>query len=89
MTKIHLDYVSAASYHTFVSINFKEIVDDYSEQTWISMKEELSSKGTEFVFDDGTNAYFSVDCSDSAYLYIEASWHEAISKCRSIETDDE
>ena len=85
--KIHSDYL-APSYHTLASINYKEIIDEYSTETWIALKKELAAKGNELVFDDGIDAYFSVNCSDTAYPYIEAAWKEIIDTLDSVDPDD-
>lgn len=84
---IHADFL-APSYHAVASVNYKEIIDSYSLKTWNVLKNELLTKGSDLICEDGENAYFTVDASDTAYLYIEAAWNEIACNLDSVETEE-
>ena len=84
---IHPDYL-AASFHALVSIDKRDIVENYSTDSWELLEAELLAKGCEFELQDGDHAYFSINCSDSAYLYIDAAWQDAIGTLDCVGSED-
>ncbi len=84
---IHPDFL-AASFHTIVSIDKKDIIESHSTSAWDILEAELLDKGYELVFQDGDEAYFSINCSDSAYSFIHAAWDDAIRTLACVGSDD-
>ena len=82
--KIHSDALAASS-HTVIALDYKEIIEDYSEQHWITLKQELIAKGNDFICEQERFAFFGIDAGNTPHDYIHLSWDDVIDSLDCVE----
>lgn len=84
--KIYQDFLLGSSI-TVYAFDFKDIVDSYSQEHWNTLKEELISKGNDFICESDNYAYFGIDSGNTPHEYIHLSWQDVIKNLNCVDRD--
>jgi hypothetical protein len=84
--KIYCDYLLGSSI-TVYTIDYKDIVDSYSQNHWDTLKEELISKGNDFISEDDQYAYFGINTGRAPHEYINLAWDAMIANLECVDHD--
>ena len=69
-TELKVDYDAlAASSHTVIAFDYKDIIEDYSEDHWQVLKQELIAKGNDFICEQDRFAFFGIEAGNTPHDY--------------------